>query len=181
MALLLPLDEHHQLLSSLLGGDHLRLKLSDDDFLSPLLPKRFRRQILSSPYSRHRGKNVGATPDKNFRVNIDVQQFSPDEIKVKSVNDEVIVECQHEEKPDEHGYISRHFIRKYKVPKGYEISKCVSKLSSDGILTITAPKIEKNKKTEIEIPVTFTNQPSIKSTAKDSGISKDENTKMEQE
>lgn len=165
MALLLPLTNDHQgLMSSLLGGDHLRLKLTDEDFLSPLIPRKTRRQIISSPYIRHacyKDRNSLAFNDKNFQVNIDVQQFSPEEISVKSVNDDtIVVECKHEEKPDEHGYISRHFVRKYKVPKGHDIMKCVSKLSSDGILTITAPKVDKKEKTEIEIPITFTNQPS---------------------
>nr|AZM65802.1 small heat shock protein 21.26 [Monochamus alternatus] len=166
MALLLPLlNEHQSLMSSLLGGDHLRLKLSDEEFLSPLIPRKTRRQIISSPYVRHpsyKGKNSLVPSDhKNFHVNIDVQQFSPEEITVKCVNDDtIVVECKHEEKPDEHGYISRHFVRKYKVPKGHDITKCVSKLSSDGVLTVTAPKVDKKEKTEIEIPITFTNQPS---------------------
>ncbi|XP_018569866.1 alpha-crystallin B chain-like [Anoplophora glabripennis] len=166
MALLLPLlNEPQSLMSTLLGGDHLRLKLSDDDFLSPLMPKKTRRQIISSPYLRHpnyKGKHYLITNDnKNFHVNIDVQQFSPEEITVKCINnDTIVVECKHEEKPDEHGYISRHFVRKYKVPKGHDVAKCVSKLSSDGVLTITAPKVEKKENAEIEIPITFTNQPS---------------------
>ncbi|KAJ8929113.1 hypothetical protein NQ314_018227 [Rhamnusium bicolor] len=166
MALLLPLHEHQRLLSSLLGGgdQHLRLKLSDDDFLSPLIPRRVRRQVGSCPYTRslsHKEKNSLAADDhKNFHVNIDVQQFAPEEISVKCVNDDtIVVECKHDEKQDEHGYISRHFLRRYKVPEGYDIKKCISKLSSDGVLTITAPKID-DIKTEIEIPITFTNQPS---------------------
>lgn len=164
MALLLPLlNEHRSLMSSLLGGDHLRLKLTDEDFLSSLMPRKTRRQIISSPYIRHssyKGRNSLASSDKNFQVNIDVQQFSPEEITVKCTDDTIVVECKHEERPDEHGYISRHFVRKYKVPKGHDITKCTSKLSSDGVLTIIAPKVEKKDKTEIEIPVTFTNQPS---------------------
>ncbi|KAJ8961739.1 hypothetical protein NQ318_021339 [Aromia moschata] len=184
MALLLPLlHEHQELMSSLLrGDDHLRLKLSDNDFLSPLLPRRARRHITSSPYY-HPSHHKGATADKDFQVNIDVQQFAPEEITVKCVNDDtIVVECQHDEKPDDHGYISRHFIRKYKVPKGHDVTKSSSKLSSDGVLTITAPKVKKSKKTEREIPITFTNQPSaIQNAPKDTPAPENKNQAMEQE
>ncbi|VEN58494.1 unnamed protein product [Callosobruchus maculatus] len=163
-SILLPiLNEQQRLISSLLGGRGepvLRLKLEDEDFLSPLLPRRERRHVLA-PYNKSLRK-VGHSDDgKNFVVNIDVQQFTPEEITVKGVGDDtIVVECKHEEKPDEHGSIYRHFVRRYKLPKGHDISKCMSKLSSDGVLTITAPNIEKNKKAEIEIPITLTNQPS---------------------
>lgn len=71
---------------------------------------------------------------------MDVQQFAPSEITVKTVNNQVIVEGKHEEKQDEHGYISRHFVRKYLLPPDTEPQDVSSSLSSDGVLTITAPK-----------------------------------------
>lgn len=71
---------------------------------------------------------------------LDVQQFSPDEISVKTVDNQVVVEAKHEEKQDEHGYISRHFIRRYVLPPSHDLVNVASTLSSDGVLTITAPK-----------------------------------------
>jgi crystallin alpha B len=47
---------------------------------------------------------------------LDVQQFKPDELTVKTVNDYVVVEGKHEERQDEHGFISRQFQRRYKLP-----------------------------------------------------------------
>ncbi|XP_025075239.1 protein lethal(2)essential for life [Pogonomyrmex barbatus] len=76
----------------------------------------------------------------NFQVILDVQQFSPDEITVKTVDNHVIVEAKHEEKQDEHGYISRHFVRRYVLPPSHDLANVTSTLSSDGVLTITAPK-----------------------------------------
>lgn len=58
---------------------------------------------------------------------------------VKTKDNYVIVEGKHEEKQDEHGFISRHFVRRYMLPKGHESADVVSSLSSDGVLTITAP------------------------------------------
>lgn len=50
-----------------------------------------------------------------------------------------MVEAKHEERLDEHGHISRHFTRRYDLPKGYDVHDIVSQLSSDGILTLKAP------------------------------------------
>lgn len=52
----------------------------------------------------------------NFQVILDVQQFSPQEITVKTTDKYIIVEGKHEEKQDEHGYISRQFTRRYQIP-----------------------------------------------------------------
>lgn len=74
------------------------------------------------------------------QVILDVQQFSPDEIAVKTIDNCVVVEAKHEEKQDEHGYISRHFVRRYILPPSHDLVNITSTLSSDGVLTITAPK-----------------------------------------
>ncbi|KZC10003.1 PREDICTED: protein lethal(2)essential for life-like [Dufourea novaeangliae] len=75
-----------------------------------------------------------------FRVVLDIQQFKPEEVNVKVVDNFIVVEGKHEEKEDDHGVISRHFIRKYLVPDQCDPEKASSVLSSDGILTITAPR-----------------------------------------
>lgn len=79
-------------------------------------------------------------PRSDPQVILDVQQFSPDEITVKTVDNHVTVEAKHEEKQDEHGYVSRHFVRRYVLPSSHDLVNVTSTLSSDGVLTITAPK-----------------------------------------
>lgn len=54
--------------------------------------------------------------EEKFEVILDVQQFSPNEISVKVTDRFVIVEAKHEEKQDEHGYVSRQFTRRYMLP-----------------------------------------------------------------
>ncbi|XP_076236787.1 protein lethal(2)essential for life-like [Calliopsis andreniformis] len=85
---------------------------------------------------------VKADKDK-FHVDLDVQQFSPEEINVKVVDRFVIVEGKHEEKQDEHGWISRQFSRRYMIPEQCDIDEVTSKLSSDGVLSITVPRKQK--------------------------------------
>ena len=74
-----------------------------------------------------------------FQVCMDVSQFTPNELTVKTVDRSVVVEGKHEEREDEHGFIQRHFIRKYTLPKGYDPKDVVSTISSDGVLTVKAP------------------------------------------
>ncbi|XP_035913859.1 protein lethal(2)essential for life-like [Anopheles stephensi] len=128
--------------------------------------------------NRDSGSTVNVTGDK-FQINLDVQQFSPEEISVKYVDKCVVVEGKHEEKQDEHGYISRHFVRRYMLPNGHNENDIVSSLSSDGILTITCPRKEiEQKKPERAIPITQTGQP-MKKLASDSAQGKKEGEKME--
>lgn len=94
----------------------------------------------------------GAAPS-DPQVILDVQQFSPDEITVKTVDNYVTVEAKHEERQDEHGYISRHFVRRYVLPPSHDLVNVTSTLSSDGVLTVTAPK--KVRLTEPRPTLTF--------------------------
>lgn len=88
-----------------------------------------------------------------FQVILDVQQFTPEEISVKASNNCVVVEGKHEEKQDEHGFISRQFTRRYILPGGYDVADVVSTLSSDGVLTVSAPKRAPPVAGERSIPI----------------------------
>jgi HSP20 family molecular chaperone IbpA len=100
-----------------------------------------------------------------MQVCLDVAQFKPNEITVKTVENSIIVEGKHEERQDDHGYISRQFTRKYLLPKDYDPNTVVSSLSSDGVLSIKAPlpqKLEDNKERIISIQQTGPAKASIK-------------------
>lgn len=99
-----------------------------------------------------------------LQINLDVQQFKPEEVNVKIVDDYLVIEGKHEEKQDQHGYVSRQFTRRYRLPDTIVKENISSTISSDGVLQITAPKkpeaIENQK--ERQIPITKTNTPAIK-------------------
>jgi len=76
----------------------------------------------------------------DVKISLDVQEFKPEEVKVKVVDNFVVVEGKHEERKDEHGFVSRQFVRKYRLPTNVKLEAVSSSLSSDGILQITAPK-----------------------------------------
>lgn len=85
-------------------------------------------------------KNDSTTADLDgFQVSMNVQDFAPNEISVKTVDQTILVEGKHEERPDQYGSISRQFSRRYNLPDGYDAKDVFSQLSSDGVLTIKAP------------------------------------------
>lgn len=96
-----------------------------------------------------------------YEINLDVQQFSPEEITVKvSGEKEIIIEAKHEEKEDEHGSIYRHFVRRYIIPDEYDINNVNTKLSLDGVLKVICPKkVVPKSKVEKTVPIVETGVP----------------------
>ena len=97
----------------------------------------FERQVRELERKLH---NDIWTPTMNdgFYVCLDVLQYSPHEITVRTTNYTVTVEGRHEERQDEHGYISRQFTRRYTLPPDCDPTTVTSDLSQDGFLTIKA-------------------------------------------
>nr|ACH85200.1 heat shock protein 20 [Trialeurodes vaporariorum] len=114
-----------------------------------------------------------------FKVNLDVQQFQPKEVSVKVVDGFLVVEAKHEERQDKHGYISRSFTRRYKLPKDINEDAIVSSLSSDGVLTISATVKNQLPSGERQIPITQTNQPALKKAKSDAPQENGKGDKME--
>ncbi|CAG2064813.1 unnamed protein product [Timema podura] len=145
------------------------LGLFNDDMLAPFTPQLLGplRAGYYRPWRHLANRESGVSNVKidkdSFQVSLDVQQFKPEEIKVKTVDNYLVVEGKHEERKDEHGFISREFQRRYLLPEGVDPEAVTSTLSSDGVLSIAAPKkalpgIEKER----TVPINFTNQPAIK-------------------
>jgi len=105
-----------------------------------------------------------------FQVSMDVTQFKPSELNVKVVDNSIVVEGKHEEREDDHGFISRHFVRRYALPKGYDPDKIQSTLSSDGVLTVSIPKPQlqdKSNERHIQIQQTGPAHLNVKENAAD--------------
>ncbi|CAB0029085.1 unnamed protein product [Trichogramma brassicae] len=106
--------------------------------------------------------------DTEFRVHLDVQQFKPEEVEV-SVDEErrhLVIRAKHEKKKDEHGLISCQFARRYALPDRVELERVASGISSDGVLTISAPlkplEKEEKKETVRRIKIEYTGKPALK-------------------
>ncbi|GAA6218425.1 heat shock protein beta-1 [Lates japonicus] len=91
----------------------------------------------------------------SWKVSLDVNHFSPEELVVKTKDNVVEITGKHEERKDEHGFVSRCFTRKYTLPSTANIEKVTSSLSPEGVLTIEAPLIRPAiEASETTIPVT---------------------------
>jgi crystallin alpha B len=139
------------------GGGVLTDTLREvDDLLSAQSNRRC--PVPGSMALANQQQNTGVSEVKNddtlFQVNLNVSQFSPEEIKVKTVENSVIVEGKHEERADEHGLIMRHFVRRYILPKDVNPETVTSKLTSAGFLTIEAPKTALEGPKERLVPIT---------------------------
>lgn len=175
---------------SRLFDQNFGLGLRRDDLINSLSTIRPRSPVFRSSYlrpwspspllQRQNSASTISNDKEKFQVILDVQQFTPEEITVKTSGKSIVVEGKHEEKQDEHGYISRHFVRRYILPEDHNIEDVVSSLSSDGILTVTAPKKQILPATGDRVipitqtgpakptvqPVTETNQPKVEQPAK---------------
>ena len=92
---------------------------------------------------------VNENNDK-FEVTLDVPQYKPEELKVTVINNTLSIEGKHgqdiNEKEEKEGSsfsssVMRQFSRKWTLPAHCDPDKVVSNLSSDGILMVTAPKV----------------------------------------
>uniref|UniRef100_A0A2K5CEY8 Alpha-crystallin A chain n=1 Tax=Aotus nancymaae TaxID=37293 RepID=A0A2K5CEY8_AOTNA len=90
--------------------------------------------LLSEP-------RVRSDRDK-FVIFLDVKHFSPEDLTVKVQEDFVEIHGKHNERQDDHGYISREFHRRYRLPSNVDQSALSCTLSADGMLTFTGPKIQ---------------------------------------
>lgn len=127
---------------------HFGLGLFDDDLSYP--PRRLLDNVrypvrlatrYTDPWQLSSVSQNGLSNDQhNFKVNLDVQQFKPEEVSVKVADGYIVVDGKHEERSDEHGYISRQFTRRYMIPDDVDPTTITSSLSSDGVLSVGAPK-----------------------------------------
>lgn len=115
------------------------------DWVSPVERRLWRSLENTGNYLRSQLSNLDGIEKQahigkdGFQACLDVQHFQPNEIEVKTENNSVIVHAKHEEKRDNHGYITREFTRRYDLPEGFKVEDVTSSLSSDGILSIQAP------------------------------------------
>lgn len=175
------IEEYYPVSSHIFGSDY-----PSNYWVSPVERSLLRSLANTGNYLRSQSANVGELENKShigkdgFQVCLDVQHFQPNEITVKTENNSIVVNGKHEEKQDEHGYISREFTRRYELPKGFKIEDVTSSLSSDGVLSVkcpNAPAIDGSGTRQIQIQQTGPARKSIKSNEEKKIEKKDEKKK----
>uniref|UniRef100_A0A3B4Y4I2 Heat shock protein beta-1 n=1 Tax=Seriola lalandi dorsalis TaxID=1841481 RepID=A0A3B4Y4I2_SERLL len=108
----------------------------------------------------------------SWKVSLDVNHFSPEELVVKTKDGVVEITGKHEERKDEHGFVSRSFTRKYTLPSSTNVEKVTSSLSPEGVLTIEAPLIRPAiESSETTIPVNVDSAGAFSITVPEYGLS----------
>ncbi|XP_077260937.1 protein lethal(2)essential for life-like [Temnothorax americanus] len=96
--------------------------------------------------------------DTVFKITLDVKEYNPEEVTVKVVDRWVVVEGKHEATKDDGNAWSRQFVRKYLLPSRAEVDKIKTTLSSNGLLTVTAPLKPKDERV---IKIEQTGKPAV--------------------
>ncbi|XP_042889967.1 uncharacterized protein LOC122264926 isoform X2 [Penaeus japonicus] len=119
--------------------------------------KDFRRDDIMDRYRQLRSRNlkeenqaVTVTSDnKSHKIVLDVHDFMSGDVNVKVLDEEELLVEGRVEKKEGSSSVSTHSFRRYfSLPKQTDMAAISSVMSADGILTITAPKI--NTKTTNE-------------------------------
>uniref|UniRef100_H2Y597 SHSP domain-containing protein n=1 Tax=Ciona savignyi TaxID=51511 RepID=H2Y597_CIOSA len=96
---------------------------------------------------QHEGKMKGvvdkeSTNKGKYRININVQDFRPEEVIVKVAGGKVQVHAKRESKNEDNGmyaYTFREFRRTINLPDGIKTEDVTSSLTDDGVLKIEGP------------------------------------------
>ncbi|EAT34415.1 AAEL013351-PA [Aedes aegypti] len=169
------LDHHFGPTNELLNS--MRLAVAAQNALLDEMTNTFSRPWFNRPSD---SESLVKIANNKFQINLDVQNFAPEEISVKATDDSIIVEGKHEERQDEHGFITRHFVRRFMLPAGHDRDGIVSSLSSDGVLTIMAPIKEQLPKEDVKaIPIVQTGEPQKERIAAKSETSAEKSEKSE--
>nr|UQK61751.1 small heat shock protein [Phoronis australis] len=100
--------------------------------------------------------------DGEFRVRVDVQHYTPEEIGVKIADNTIKISGKHETKHDDYGMVAREFTREFSIPEEIDQESLECQISEDGFLTVMGSvkrseqpkprtlKIEREKGSEIK-------------------------------
>ncbi|GFO22503.1 heat shock protein beta-1 [Plakobranchus ocellatus] len=143
-------------------ADDLSLFRLLDDIADPysryqqrnLLPVQFRDGSMGHIGGRLGDSQVQNT-DKEFRIRLDLSHYKPEEVKIKTDSHKITIQAKHEERQDNHGFVSRQMTRSYKLPNDVDPNSATSSMNSNGTLSIKMSKTALEAPKEVNIPVEF--------------------------
>jgi HSP20 family molecular chaperone IbpA len=137
---------------------HLQPDLTDQELARLAIPLAL--ALASQPAQRDaRRQQVEAAHEeaqaekRDFQAAVDVRFFKPEEVKVKLVGRDLVIEAEHEEREDEHGIVSRKLRRRYELPVNVDLDKLSCERTKEGLLKINAPRMAKLPTQERAIPI----------------------------
>ncbi|XP_076129987.1 crystallin, alpha B, b isoform X1 [Alosa pseudoharengus] len=149
-------------LPSRIFDQHFGEHISESDMLPPIPSLYYPRVAVPRwPSWLESGHSEMRMEKDRFTVSLDVKHFSPEELSVKINGDFIEIHAKHQERQvDDHGFVSREFQRKYKLPGGVDPARITSSLSTDGVLTVIGPR-KVSDVPERNIPITHDDKPAV--------------------
>src|SRR2546422_32216 len=80
------------------------------------------------------GNKKEVSEKMNFRLQLDVRNINPNEMNIRVVGHDLVINGKHEERGNDHGFISRSFSRRYVLLDDVDEEKMACQLSKDGKL-----------------------------------------------
>lgn len=122
------------------SGETSKRPPSTAEIYSTMPPNRYEersKDFMTQLKSVNEEEQNQTTPaPREFKVNLDVSHYAPEEILVTLEDGKLVVNGKHFSE-SEYGFESCQFHRKYPIPPEITKSDIKSKISEDGILTIT--------------------------------------------
>ncbi|KAM6986425.1 heat shock protein beta-2 isoform 2-T2 [Aplochiton taeniatus] len=112
---------------------------SEKDLLAPTLYHGYYVRPRINKQLERGFSQIDEEPGK-WSVQLDVCQFTPDELTVRTVDNLLEVNASHAQRQDAHGFVSRSFTRTYVLPAGVDPLLLSTNITHDGILSISAPR-----------------------------------------
>merc|ERR1712025_335245 len=98
------------------------------------------RDRSASLFEEENGVSKVVYEDDLYKILINVDKYQPEELMIKTVDNNVIVEAKHGEKTsDGRSFSTQSFNQSFALPRGVNPEAVSSSLSKAGVLTISAP------------------------------------------
>jgi len=134
-------DSFPDMMADLSLDQRMRHGLGFEDGLAPALPG-----LNGQPQQEM------VETDTAFKITLNTQGYNPGDISVKTVGEkDLLIEGKHVEEKGAGTKSEKNFSRKFTLPQAVKQSTITSSLSKDGTLTITAPKLNVDKSSNIQV------------------------------
>ncbi|XP_064488663.1 alpha-crystallin A chain-like [Ornithodoros turicata] len=91
-----------------------------------------------------------------FKVVLDVHQFNPEDVTVKTCGNHIIIQAVRREDRGRSGIFVKEFTRKYLMPDGGDPDRVSCSLTEDGFLTVRVPvRDQQPREAERVVPITY--------------------------
>lgn len=97
--------------------------------------------------------------ENKYEIHLNVQEYDKENIKIKTLNNILVVEFQQNQDKNNNSYA----VKKFYIPQWYDIKKAKSSISDDGILTVHVPRSSSIEERNVPIVRANLDKPKLKS------------------